>query len=239
MFDKKLVSSDFSNAAHDYDNHTNLQQKVLKNLLSKLDHISQSALILDAGCGTGQLAQILADTPIIQYDIAYGMCNKARRAYAPAINGDIAALPFADNCFDIVFSSLALQWLPNYPQATRELERVVKPGGMLAISTFGSNTLKELKESFVQIDAYSHISSFISGSEFTEHETIVEFFPDLYSIMQQLKAIGARNKMMGRRKSLMTRRQMLEMEIYYKKRFGSPQGLPVTWETLYLVRQKT
>jgi malonyl-CoA O-methyltransferase len=236
MFDTKQVGQDFSNAASAYDTYAALQQQVLTELINKaLPKIPQGAFVLDAGCGTGRLGQQLKQYPIAQLDVAYAMCAKAAGPDAPAINGSVDALPFTDNTFDVVFSSLVLQWVPDWKKAMEEMQRVLKPGGLLAISTFGPHTLKELKESFAAVDKYSHVSSFIPREAFAETQTITEYYPDVLALMRHLKIIGARNKLLGRRKSIMTRGQMTRVEQRYKERFGVAAGLPVTWEILYSV----
>ncbi len=236
MFDKKRIAEDFSAAAAEYDLHADLQQRVLHNLLDKIrSSISPASHILDAGCGTGGLAKLLPKHSITQLDIAYNMCLSAKK-YGNAINADVSILPFANNSFDIVFSSLVLQWVADWQAALTEMQRVLKPGGVLAVATFGEGTLHELKESFASIDEARNVSPFISSDLF-ECETIVEYYPNLESIMVKLKAIGARNKLSGRSKVLMTRNKMQKIEHYYKTHYGSSAGLPVTWEVLYFVKQ--
>jgi malonyl-CoA O-methyltransferase len=239
MFDKKRIQQDFSHAAAGYDNHTALQHTVLAALLEKVKpHLSRTAQILDAGCGTGRLAKELPTHKIVQLDVAFAMCAKVAKK-GPTVNATMEALPFADATFDIVFSSLVLQWLPDWQHAIYEMKRVLKPGGVLAVSTFGDGTLEELKESFATGDRYPHVSWFLPASEFHYKETIIEYFPDLKSLMKHLKAIGARNKLINRRKSLMTQRQLQAVENYYREHFGTPKGLPVTWEVLYSVIEKS
>ncbi len=239
MFDPRHVSKDFSDAAARYDAHAVLQQRVLAELIHKgLPLLQPHAQLLDMGCGTGQFACQAQDHAVIQLDIAYAMCVKAAENKMPTVNGTVAVLPFADATFDGVFSSLVLQWVPDWRQAMQEMRRVLKPGGVLAVSTFGPNTLKELKESFASADRYSHVSSFIPRAEFEQSETVMEYYPDMLAVMRQLKAIGARNKLMGRRKSLMTPGQMRRVERRYVERFAKPEGLPVTWEILYSVSRK-
>jgi malonyl-CoA O-methyltransferase len=171
-------------------------------------------------------------------DVAHAMCVKAAQSGLPTTGGRIEALPFADATFDAVFSSLVLQWVPEWQKAVAEMQRVLKPGGVLAISTFGAATLKELKESFAAVDRYAHVSAFAPRFGNAEKEIITEHYTNLLALMRQLKRIGARNKMLFRRKSLMTRGQMERAERRYSERFGGPSGLPVTWEILYSVTRK-
>lgn len=239
MFDQRRIRQDFSRAAAQYDAHALLQQRVLARLFGRVDpFIAPDARILDAGCGTGQFAHILKRRDVVQVDVSAAMCAEASRHSEWVACADMAVLPFADGCFDAVFSSLALQWLPNVQAGLREFERVVKPGGVVAVSTFGASTLRELRASFAEVDDYPHVSPFIRPDISWQKETVTEYFPDLRAIMQGLKAIGAGNKLAGRRKAMMPRGLMAQAEQFYREHFGADAGLPVTWEVLYRVERK-
>lgn len=232
MFSTSRIAHDFSHAANDYNDNASLQQRVLGRLIQKAETLTERMHVLDAGCGTGRLARLLTRQRIAQLDIAHGMCKSALRV-APVACGTVEQLPFADATFDAVFSSLVLQWTVSPMQALAEMKRVLKPAGLLAVSTLGEGTLHELKESFAQIDDFPHVSEFAGLAAPYEAETITEYFPDLRSLMQSLKIIGAGNKMALRRRSLMTQRQMQSVEDYYRKNYGQANGLPVTWNIHY------
>jgi malonyl-CoA O-methyltransferase len=234
MFDSNRVKQDFSKAAQQYDQNASFQQHILLELLEKVKpSLQEDTKILDAGCGTGQLSRILAEQDIIQFDISFQMCKIAAFT-SMAVNADIVSLPFADSTFDISFSSLVFQWLNDAQAAVKELERVTKPEGIIAVSTLGEGTLQELRDSFTQIDSYPHISPFIK-SEGWQRETVTEYMPNLHAIIQKLKAVGASNKVAGRRKGMMTRSQIEKLDAYYRKHYANEKGLRVTWEVLYAV----
>jgi len=239
MFDMRRIRQDFSAAAPHYDTQTPLQKHVLSQLLAKaLPMMPAHAHILDAGCGTGRLVRQCPGHHVTQLDGAYAMCVKAAAPEAPAVTGAIESLPFKDEVFDSVCCSLVLQWVPDTKLAMKEMQRVLKRGGVLAVSTFGPGTLKELKESFAAADDYPHVSTFAAQPGFDRREIVTEYYPDLFSLMSHLKTIGARNKLLERRKSMMTRGQMQKVEQRYKERFAMPSGLPVSWEILYSVIRK-
>ncbi len=115
---------------------------------------------LDIGCGTGAIGRILkgAYPGITVYgcDIAEGMVKKARELHAASSEGqtekllcsESEALPFFDSTFDYCFSSLVYQWVNYTETAFKEAWRVLKPGGLLAFSTLGPDTLSELRDSY-------------------------------------------------------------------------------------------
>jgi SAM-dependent methyltransferase len=100
--------------------------------------------VLDVGCGTGVLARTVADRvaaegQVTGLDRNAGMLAVARRL-RPQINwdlGDATALPFADASFDVVLSQFALMYFPDRTAALKEMVRVLRPGGRLAIAVWG------------------------------------------------------------------------------------------------------
>ena len=112
--------------------------------------------ILDLGSGTGlALPYFQTDFPkvqIVQLDLALAQCEQAsqkttsQKPHSPLIIcGDFDALPFPSQSFDLVFSSLALQWSLDLNHSLQEISRILKPGGALVFSMVGEGSLKELE----------------------------------------------------------------------------------------------
>uniref|UniRef100_A0A1A9UKF3 Methyltransferase type 11 domain-containing protein n=1 Tax=Glossina austeni TaxID=7395 RepID=A0A1A9UKF3_GLOAU len=73
-------------------------------------------------------------------------------------------MPFLNQTIDIVFSNLALQWSQNISQVLSESYRILKPGGVLVLSTLAHGSLSELQQAWRNIDNYKHINNFLSLS---------------------------------------------------------------------------
>ena len=103
--------------------------------------------VLDVACGTGVVTQLTAervgpDGAVAGLDINPAMLAVARSAPSSGVaiewhEADAESLPLADGSFDVVLSSLGLQFVPDRPAALREMQRVLAPAGRLAIATVG------------------------------------------------------------------------------------------------------
>jgi len=261
LIDKAQVRRAFSRAARDYDAAAVLQREVCQRMLGRLDYIKlQPAKILDAGSGTGwgtrQLAQRYPAAQIVALDMALGMLEVARdqsgwwrKLFASGqqshLCADVEALPLSADSMEMVWSNLALQWCNDLPATFRELHRVLKVGGLLMFSTFGPDTLKELRSAFHGADGYSHINRFadmhdigdmLAHSGFAEPvmdmEIITLTYADVKAVMQDLRSIGAHNATAGRARGMMGKTAWgCVMENYERHRCNGK--LPATFEVVY------
>ena len=134
--------------------------------------------------------------------------------------GDVCALPFASGTFGLVWSNLTLQWVAELPRAVAEMHRVLEIGGLVMFTTFGPDTLKELRAAFAGVDAHPHVARFADMHDIgdllvqsgfadpvMQMEMLTLTYPDARSMAHDLKAIGATNAAQGRRRGLTGRRR--------------------------------
>ena len=172
---KKYARHSFNKAATTYDKVAVLQREVSERLIERLDIIKAvPETILDVGCGTGdsaiKLSKIYKRADIVGLDFAEQMLKVAenkqswtQRLFNSDIKfvcADVEKLPFQENSFDFVFSNLTLQWCTNLDTTFSELNRILKPGGLLFFSSLGPDTLKELRQSWKSIDHNQHVHHF-------------------------------------------------------------------------------
>lgn len=255
--DKKQVRQAFSRAAADYDRTAVLQREIGMRMFERLDYIrSKPVRILDAGAGTGhfsaQLMKKYPDAEVISLDFALPMLHIAsgRRHWwkrPRCVCADIEQLPIATESVDMVFSNVAIQWCQQLNRVFSEFLRVLRPGGLLMFSTFGPDTLKELRQAWYQADggARQRTSEFIDmhdigdelvRSRFADPVLDVEHFTLTYervsALVRDLKALGARNAANDRPRGMTGRQRWQAMQQAYEQ-FRAEGRLPATYEVVY------
>ena len=253
--DSRRVGAAFDAAAGDYDAVAVIQAEVRRRLLERLELFrTRPRRILDAGCGTGHGAGALLrryrGAELVALDLAPGMlaAARARRPWLRRLDpvcGDAAAVPLADDSVDMVFSNLMLQWCNDPDRVFSEFNRVLRPGGLLLFTSFGPDTLKELRAAWGAADGHTHVSRFIDmhdlgdallraglGEPVMDAETITLSYTDVRGLMRDLKTMGARNATAGRSRGLTGRRRLAAMEASYE-RLRTDGRLPATWEVVY------
>ena len=163
--DKARARASFGRAAETYDAAAILQKQVRDEMLSRLDLVKISPqVILDAGCGTGAASHALqkrfAKSQVVSLDFALPMLQKTRSHDLGLLSklkslfgstkqsllcADIEALPLASASTGLIWSNLAIQWCNDLDAALQEFHRVLQPEGLLMFSTFGPDTLRELR----------------------------------------------------------------------------------------------
>lgn len=258
--DKRKVRASFDRAASSYESVAVLQREVGERLLERLDlvRIAPQA-VLDAGTGTGevglQLARRYKGAHTIQLDLAPGMLAHARRRgsllerwrlHRSFICGDAERLPLAGNSVDLIVSNLMLQWCNDLDAVLHEFRRILRPEGLLMFTTFGPDTLRELRAAWRAVDSQVHVNAFIDMHDIgdallrtgfadpvMDREDMVLTYEDARTLMRELKLLGAHNVAGGRPRGLTGRGRLAGMLAAYE-RFRRPDGrLPATYEVIH------
>lgn len=82
---------------------------------------------LDVGCGPGLVMELFSSfLDVTGLDLDPEMVRQVRARGMEAVLGDAQELPFGDDCFDIVYCSFTMMWLPDQRKAMREMARVAR-----------------------------------------------------------------------------------------------------------------
>ncbi|MDE2140124.1 MAG: malonyl-ACP O-methyltransferase BioC [Gammaproteobacteria bacterium] len=253
--DRQQLRAAFERAACGYDAAAALQQEVARRLLERLELTTiQPARVLDLGCGTGRnLRELRRRYPrarLVAADFAFNMLLAARRRLGfwrrvPLTCADALHLPFAAGSFDFVYCNLVLQWCDDLDRVLVELRRTLAPHALLLFSSFGPDTLKELRAAWRDVDGFNHVNRFIDMHDvgdaliragFVEPvmdvENLTLTYTNVHALTQDLKAVGAHNVTAGRPRGLGGRRRATKLAAAYE-RFRRDGRLPATYEVVY------
>jgi malonyl-CoA O-methyltransferase len=253
--DRARLRASFDRASASYDSASGLQARVAAELLERLAAFDFApAVVLDLGAGTGRVTRELKRryrrALVTALDLSPGMLREARRHQLPwrrfeRVCADAMRLPLADASVDVVFSSLMLQWCEPLSAALGEVRRVLKPEGFFAFSTFGPDTLNELRTAWASADGYNHVNRFIDMHDVGDalvHAGLMEpvldvdrvtvDYADVLALMRDLKAIGAHNVTAGRPRALAGRARLARVAGAYES-FRRDGRLPATYEIIY------
>lgn len=249
------VRDSFDRASTTYEAAAVLQARVGEELLERLDFFKfEPEIVADLGAGTGRLTgelkRLYKRATVIALDIAPGMLREARHHFGlfrrfERVCADARRLPFAAASVDVVVSNLMLQWCDNLDVAFAEIRRVLKPDGFFSFTTFGPDTLRELRAAWATVDDYTHVNTFIdmhdvgdalSRAGLTEPvldvERVTLTYPDVLALMRDLKTIGAHNVTAGRARGLTGRARLRHMETAYETARVDGR-IPATYEVVY------
>lgn len=259
LIDKSQVRMHFDRASGSYDKAAVLQREVADRLLERLEYVKISPqTILDVGAGTGYLGTGLSknysSANLYELDVSLQMLlinrnklpwYKRLRKTKNLLCGDAESLPLAAESVDLIISNLTVQWCNQLPLAFSEFRRVLKPGGLLMFTTFGPDTLQELRQSWAAVDNEPHVSRFLDmhdigdallQSRLSEPVMDVEHFTLTYSdvrgLFDDLKSIGATNSLSLRPRGLLGKTSYQKLLDAYEQ-FRRNDSLPASYEVIY------
>ena len=254
--DKIKVAASFSKSAKDYAEHAVLQRTVAERLLERLQLVNiMPRVIVDAGSGSGsaarQLTKMYKGAQVIQLDLSFEMLRQSK-SLAPRffskqqfVCGDVEKLPLGENSTELFFSSLMLQWCNDLDETFTQIKSTLKRQGLFLFATLGPDTLKELRSSWAEVDDDVHVNTFIDMHDVgdalvragfvepvmdTEYITVT--YQDCFSLMKDLKTLGANNANVERPRGLTGENKIKNMVSAYEK-FRVEGRLPLSYEIVY------
>jgi len=252
MYKQQLAKS-FGRAASTYDLHANFQKQVLASLLSILPRV-QLSMVMDLGCGTGNALKPLAklSRQLVGVDLSESMLGIASNK-EPTTNficADAEQLPFADGSFNLIFSSLAIQWCQSHLALFREIKRVVEPGGWWCFSTLCEGSMLEIGEAWRQVDGRLHSNQYPSmekiasdllesGLEIHQQETrtMTMHFQTVQEAIYSVKKVGASVITEVENRSSVTPSVWKEFVQKYSTAHDGI-GIPLSYQVAFIIARK-
>jgi len=139
--------------------------------------------ILDLGCGDGQLTERVAASGarVVGLDASLQMAAAARSRGIDVDEGSAEALPYAENCFDAVFSNAALHWVRDQDAMLGEVRRVLKHGGRFVAEMGGHGNIAAIRVALMAV---------MSRHGFDGREDNVNYYPTADGYARRLARHG-------------------------------------------------
>jgi malonyl-CoA O-methyltransferase len=262
--DARQARRAFERAARRGADPATLQREVEGRMLERLDLVRLvPKRVLDAGCGPGRGLRLLRGrypgADLVGVDFAHAAARAASRsgsfaarvrrlfrgASSALVCADLAGLPLRPGSIDMVWSNLALAWTQDPLAALREFQRVLAVGGLLMFSSYGPDTLKELKAAFSAVSPARRVHSFLDmhdvgdmlvGCGFAEPVMDVEMitltYPRVDDLVRDLRESGQTCAASDRSRGLTGRGVWQAMLAAYESERRNGR-LPATVEIVY------
>jgi malonyl-CoA O-methyltransferase len=252
MISRASIARSFGRAASHYDQHADLQRKVAEELLGFVAQKTNAPDMIDLGCGTGYCSLILRRQfpagQLLALDMALPMLQTTREhqiANCTLLCADVQAIPLRDNLFELLISNLTIQWCARNELLFAELFRIARPGAQVLLSTFGPQTLHEVKTAWARIDNYVHVNEFVPLAALVQHaqaagfscsvraELIQRWYSSMQEVGKELKGLGAYNMNRDQAQGFTSRKALAMAEQAFAEN-ATVNGVPVTFEIFYL-----
>jgi malonyl-CoA O-methyltransferase len=209
--DKRAVARRFATAAPRYDASARVQARIATAMAERLAafDLPDGARVLEIGCGTGLLtAAALARLPQVAHwlasDIAPGMVAACRSRLMSDPRLSVVAMdgegPATNGPFDLICSTLALQWFPDAARALSVWRGLLRPGGRLCVATLGVDTFAQWRAALTAAGAKgagpaypdaATLSRWLGPGGRLERQDFVEHHADARHFLLSLRGIGA------------------------------------------------
>jgi malonyl-CoA O-methyltransferase len=235
QFPRRRLRRLHDNAANTLGRADFLHQRLRDELLSRLDFIAlKPSCVLDLGSGSGQalprLQSRFPDATLVAVDHAPRMLAAVDTGGAGRLCGAAEQLPLSDQSIDLVFCNLTLAYCPDPVPVLAEIRRVLREPGLMLFSTFGPDTLAELRTAWADADNHTHVIRFPDMHDLgdlvvraglaepvLDRDVLTVTYEYIQSLRDDLRAAGSVNRTAGRNPGLTGR------ESYRRFRAGLEQ----------------
>lgn len=265
VFDRQMKKRqrDWSAALSEAPQYEYIREEVGSRVADRVYDVARSfPVALDVSCGRSFIAEHLS-TDVVERlylsDISHNCLMRLRDSDVPSqgVVADEEFLPFKDDTFDLVLSSMSLHWVNDLPGALREIWRVLKPDGAFIAAMAGGDSLFELRCSLQLAETEReggfspHVSPFTAVTDLgnllgqagfslltVDTDELQVHYPGIMELMRDLQGMGESNCAWNRR-SLLHRDTILSAAAIYKEMYGNTDGsVPATFDILYMIGWK-
>ncbi|XP_020022213.2 arginine-hydroxylase NDUFAF5, mitochondrial isoform X3 [Castor canadensis] len=211
-----------------------LKEEVGSRIADRVYDIARDfPLALDIGSGRGYIAQHLNKETVgkfFQTDIAENALKNSLETDIPSVSvlADEEFLPFRENTFDLVVSSLSLHWVNDLPRALEQLAETEREGG------FSPHI-----SPFTAVNDLGHLLGKAGFNTLTvDTDEIQVNYPGMFELMEDLQGMGESNCSWNR-KALLHRDTMLAAAAVYREMYRNEDGsVPATYQIYHMIGWK-
>lgn len=265
VFDRQMKrrQRDWAASLRDAPQFEYVREEVGSRVADRVYDVARTfPLALDLGCGRSFIAEHLT-TDVVERlyltDVSSNCLSRLRDSEIPSrcVLADEEFLPFKDDTFDLVLSSMSLHWVNDLPGALRQVWRVLKPDGAFIAALPGGDSLFELRCSLQlaqtereggfsphvsPLTAVTDLGNLLGQAGFSlltvDTDELQVHYPGIMELMTDLQGMGESNCAWNRR-SLLHRDTVLAAAAVYKEMYGNPDGsVPATFDILYMIGWK-
>jgi malonyl-CoA O-methyltransferase len=260
---KHGIRRNFARRVKSYDRHACMQRLMAHGLLEVAQKmVVRSRRILEIGCGTGYLTQLLRqanqEARLVALDLDASLVDAARQRLGPAAGVEWLVAdgesPLKGE-YDLIIANASFQWFTKPAATMAAYYRSLAPGGTLSFSTLGPGTFRELAGALAQAAESLKLPNApkIPAQDFSDRETwserlhragfrqvqlaremVTSTFPSVREFLRDLQATGATNP----RPSPFSPRLLTAMIAAYQARYSKDDAIPASYEMIWVVAQK-
>lgn len=249
--DKTLIRRRFARSVRSYAEYARAQQMIAGRMCLMLRPLVREcpASVLEIGCGTGTFTRLFMQHFHPARMTLNDICPEVREALDDVLS--LPGLEFlagdAEQCRlpegqELIISCSVLQWLEHPEDFIRHCRSLLVSGGTLAVSTFGPDNLREVKDitgSGLEYPSVHQLERMLSDAGLEtlllHDERIVLNFPSATDILRHLKHTGVT----GIVRTQWTPGRLVDFSTEYSSRYGAGDGsVPLTYHPVYMIAKK-
>ena len=246
--DKSRVEQRFQKSISSYDANAVVQERICEKLISLVEQRGVSSFdnVLEIGAGTGLLTRKLLERFSVRSltlnDLVPAMstplqaiCN-AYKTHVQFSMGDAEKIEFPVG-YDLVISASAIQWFTDFHSFMKKLKGILRPGGLVVLSTFAPGNLDEIRTltynglQYMSVDDLENCLSqefdVLSISEAADEM----YFEDPIQVLKHLKLTGVN----GNSTERWTQSKVHTFSEEYSQCFKTDKGYRLTYRPVYVV----
>ncbi len=252
IFDRMAVRRQRERAAPTFKDHDFLFREVAERLVDRVADVKRKfPLVIDLGARGHDLKQLLAKNSSIGTIYEMGLTRKETEY---SFVGDEETLAISPSCSDLIVSNLVLHWTNDVPGTLIQCRQALKPDGLFMAAILGGETLTELRQIMMEVEAeisggvsprvspfaeLADTASLLQRAGFNlpvaDSDMITVTYPDVFALMRDLRGMGETNAVLARPRSFSKRELFLRVAERYAELFGDKDGrIPASFQILYL-----